>query len=98
MTAIELPLVMDDVNLAGIGINAARSVGDDGVGLPRAPELVADLHILLKALVATRAIGHFLAIGLPLAFGVGADDVPGDAPVRKVIETGEPPTHRVGML
>jgi hypothetical protein len=98
VTLVVFAFVMDDFDLGRIGIDAAYLVGDDGVGFPRIPKLIADLHILIEPLVAPGAIGHGVAVSVPLALRIGRDDVPGDAAVRQMVEAREPAAHRIRML
>jgi hypothetical protein len=51
VAAVIFAFVMDNVDLGRISVNAACLVGDDGVGLPGVPKLVAHFHVLFEPLV-----------------------------------------------
>src|SRR6202035_344418 len=97
-TAEKLSHVIDFMNLGGIGKDARRAVGHDGVRFPGIPKLIADLHVFFHSLIPSRSFSHLGAISIPFALGIGANDVPGHASAREMIKAGKPTDHRIRML
>ena len=93
-------VVPDAVHLGGVGEDAAGGISYDGIVFPAAlPQPVHDFHELVcfrVALVVCLLVRQsHAACG---AVEVARDDVPGDAPVREVVERGHPAGERVRRL
>ncbi|OEI67391.1 hypothetical protein Cus16_2991 [Curtobacterium sp. ER1/6] len=93
-------VVLDRVDLRGVGEDARLAVLDDGVVLPRPlPQLVEHLEVL---------VGHVVAVVVAQLVGVAhvpggtrqvpGDDVPADAALRQVVERRHAPRERIGVL
>ena len=86
----ELALVVQPVDLFGVGEQAGFPVGDDGAVLPGVPVAHDDFHELVGAVVAAvvfavRGVAHVER----LAVVHRGDDVPGGAAVGHQVEGGE---------
>ena len=83
-------LVVEAMNLVGLGEKPRRLVLDDGVVLPGVPMAEHDLHEFVGAVVAQVVAEHLVAAHI-LRFAVieRGDDVPGRAPLRHQIERRE---------
>jgi hypothetical protein len=95
-----LAVVVDVVHPAGVGVQAAVGVADDGVVLPGPfPEFVADLEVfgghVVAFVVRNLLSGAEVAGG---AVGVGGDQVPADPAVGEVVEGAEFAGQGVGVL
>ena len=95
-----LALVADHMHAVGIGVEAARAVGEHRAILPALlPQLVDRRHVVLGNRVAVvMAALTSLAHGAGGAVQIAGDDVPADPPVGQVIERREPPRHEVGRF
>ena len=92
--AVVAALVVEAMNLVGIGEQAGRLVLDDGVVLPGVPMAEHDLHELVGAVVAQVVIDHLVAAHvLRLAVVERGDHVPGRAALRHQVERGEHARH-----
>ena len=88
------------MDLGRIGENAARAVAQHGVVLPASfPELVDQLHILVRDLVAVVMRGLLVLAGA--AGGrveIAGHHVPADPPLSQVIQRRHPSRKRIGRL
>ena len=95
----ELTMIIDECDLGGIGINPPLAVGENCAFADRIPELVTDLHELVGSLIAAVVLHDVLeAQSAMLAAQVAGDDVPSDAPARKVIDRGKLAYDRPGLV
>src|SRR5690606_22120829 len=62
------------------------------------PQLVADLHVLLAAIVALIVLKLRQAEGAVLSPQMAGDDVPAHPAVRQIVERRERTDERVGMM
>ncbi|MEY9549382.1 hypothetical protein ABIF67_003447 [Bradyrhizobium japonicum] len=98
--AIIRALMIDAMNLARIGEDAARPVAQNGVVLPAAfPELVDHLHIFVGDVVAVVVSGLLVLAGAARgAVEIAGDDVPADPSLGEMVERRHPPRERVGRF
>ena len=100
----EAALVVDAMDLVGVGEDAGRAVHDHGILVPARPQLAAHFHELMRAVVALVGRLHLLAVIGRLVVVERGHDVPRRATARQVIERGPQPrgmermlmAHRVG--
>jgi hypothetical protein len=89
--------VLDAMHLARIGEHRPLAVHDDGVRLPARPQLAANLHVLVRAVIArigVRTIGT--EIGVQVAVD-GGDYVPAGTAAGQVINGGPQPRRMEGV-
>ena len=100
----EAAVMVDAMDLVRIGEDAGVAVHDDGVLVPARPQLAADVHELMRSIVALVGRLHLLAVIGRLVVVQRGDDVPRRAAARQVIERRPQPrgmermlmAHRVG--
>ena len=97
---VVVPLVLDAMHLGRIGKNPARAVAQHGRVLPASlPELVDQLHIFVRDLVAVVMRGLLVLAGAAGgAVEIAGHHVPADAAFGEMIERRHPPRKRVGRL
>ena len=93
-------LVLDPMHFRRIGENAARAVAENGVVLPASfPELVDQLHIFVRDLVAVVMRGLLVLAGAAGgAVEIAGHHVPADPAFGQVIERRHSAGKRVGRL
>src|SRR5579859_1779304 len=82
-----LSLVVDAMNFRRVGKNAARAVAQCRVMFPASfPELVDDIHIFVRDLVAVVVSCLLVLAGaFRRAVEIAGDDVPSDTPLGEMI-------------
>ena len=97
---VVVSLMLDAMHLRRIGKNPARAVAQHGVVLPASfPELVDQLHIFVRDLVAVVMRGLLVLAGAARgAVEIAGHHVPADPAFGQMIERRHPPRKRVGRL
>ena len=80
--------VLDAMDLRGIREDAGLAIHHQGVRFPAVPQLAADFHELVRAVVALVGGFSFFAVVRRLVVVQRGHHVPGRAPARQVIERG----------
>src|ERR1043165_8294673 len=93
-------LVLNAVHFRWIGENAARAVAENGAVLPASfPELVDQLHIFIRELVAVVMRGLLVLAGAAgSAVEIAGHHVPADPAFGQMIERRHPSGKRVRRL
>ena len=92
------PLMLDAMHLRRVGEYAPGAVHDHGILVPAVPQLAADLHEFIGAVVAIVGRPHLLAEIGRLVVVERGHDVPGGATAGQVIERRPQPSGMEGML
>src|SRR5262249_42095472 len=84
----ETPDMLDAVDLARIGEHRPLAIHDEGIRFPARPKLAANLHVLVRAVIASIGVWTISTeIGIEVAVDRG-DHVPARAAAGQVIDGG----------